>query len=109
MRYVVGGMSEHGPTRQPVGTRVRLPAGVDEPFDVYRNGVPQAEWEDFTREGRILEFREPLRKEGRLGFWRWLMGAFGVGTYRDNDVVDVRYELDGSLTVAHDLPLEDPS
>jgi hypothetical protein len=102
-------MPERRATRQEVGTRVRLPAAIDEPFDVYRNGVPQADGEDFTREGRILEFRQPLRKEGRLGVWRWLVGAFGVGTYRDNDVVDVRYERNGNPMVAHDLPLDEPS
>jgi len=102
-------MSERRPAKPEVGTRVRLPAGVDEPFDVYRNGVLQREGEDFTREGRILEFAQPLRREGPLGFWRWLVGAFGVGTYRDNDVVDVRYELNGSPMVAHDLALDELS
>jgi hypothetical protein len=102
-------MSERRPAKPEVGTRVRLPEGVDEPFDVYRNGVPQGEGEDFTREGRILEFAQPLRKEGPLGFWRWLVGAFGVGTYRANDVVDVRYEVNGNPMVAHDLPLVEPS
>jgi hypothetical protein len=94
---------------QEVGTRVRLPAAVEEPFDVYRNGVQQAEGEDFVREGRVLEFRKPLLNEGRLGLWRWLAGAFGIGTYRENDVVDVRYERDGKPMVAHDLPTHEPS
>ena len=102
-------MQERHSLTQEVGTRVRLPAGVDEPFDVYRNGVLQLEDEDFTCEGRVLEFREPLRKEGRLGVWRWLIGAFGVGTYRANDVVDVRYELEGDPRLAHDLPLDLPA
>jgi hypothetical protein len=88
---------------------VRLPARIEEPFDVYRNGVRQVEGDDYTHEGSFLEFGKPLRKEGPLGVWRWLVGAFGVGTYRDNDIVDVRYELDGYPHVAHDLPLSDPS
>jgi hypothetical protein len=75
---------------------------------VYRNGVLQVEDDDYTHEGSILEFRTPVHKEGRLGFWRWMVGAFGVGTYRDHDIVDVRYELDGHPHVAHDLPLSDP-
>jgi hypothetical protein len=87
-------------------TRVRLPPGVDEPFEVYRNGVRQSEDEDFEQDGALLVFSTPLHKEGRLGFWRWLGGAFGIGTYRDNDVVDVRYELDGRPQVAHDLPFD---
>jgi hypothetical protein len=95
--------------REPISaTRVLLPARVDEPFEVYRNGVRQTEDEDYEHRGGVLVFSTPLHKEGSLGFWRWLAGAFGVGTYRDNDVVDVRYELDGSARVAHDLPLDAP-
>jgi hypothetical protein len=90
-------------------TRVRLPAGIDEPFEVYRNGVRQTEDHDFERHGTDLVFTQPLRKEGRLGLWRWLAGAFGIGTYRDNDVIDVRYEVDGRPQVAHDLPFGAPS
>ena len=98
------------PRREPLSaTRVRLPAGVDEPFEVYRNGVRQTEDTDFERHGTTLVFTTPLHKEGRLGFWRWLAGAFGIGTYRDNDVIDVRYETDGRPRVAHDLPFAAPS
>jgi hypothetical protein len=85
-------------------TRVRLPAGCQPPFEVYLNGVPQQEGRDFRRRGGEVVFDRELRKEGKLGFGRWLMGAFGVGTYRQNDVVDVRYERDGVMTVGHDLP-----
>jgi hypothetical protein len=85
-------------------TRVRLPAGCQPPFEVYLNGVPQQEGRDFRRRGTELLFDRELRKEGRLGFGRWLLGAFGVGTYRQNDVVDVRYEKSGVMTVGHDLP-----
>jgi hypothetical protein len=97
------------PRESITATRVRLPAGVDEPFEVYRNGVRQAEDEDFERDGEVLVFRTTPNKEGRLGFWRWLAGAFGIGTYRDNDVIDVRYELDGRPRMAHDLPFDAPS
>ena len=27
-------------------------------------------------------FDRALVKEGRLGFWRWFLGAWGIGTYR---------------------------
>jgi hypothetical protein len=43
-----------------------------------------------------------------VALWRWLVGAFGVGTYRRNDTVDVRYELDGRPFVAHALEIEAP-
>jgi hypothetical protein len=85
-------------------TRVTLPAPCRPPFEVYLNGVLQVEGRDYRRRGRELLFERELKKEGRLGFWRWLIGAFGVGTYRQNDIVDVRYEVDGLATVGHDLP-----
>ena len=40
-------------------------------------------------------------------FIGWLLGAWGVGTYRQNDSVDVRYEAaDGSPRVAEALEIE---
>ena len=51
------------------------------------------------REGRT-RVRAELRKD-KISGWRWLLGAWGVGTYRQNDSVDVRYEAaDGSPRVA---------
>jgi hypothetical protein len=85
-------------------TRVTLPAGCRPPFEIYLNGVPQEEGRDFHRRGAEIVFDRELRKEGKLGLWRWLLGAFGVGTYRQNDVLDVRYERGGVMTVGHDLP-----
>jgi hypothetical protein len=88
-------------------TRVELPAGVGVQFEVFLNGVPQREGRDFRREGGALVFDRPLAREGRLGFWRWLSLFLGVaGTYRQNDTVDVVYELGGRRTVATGLPLE---
>ncbi len=93
-----------GPYR---GTRVRLPADVVRPFDVYLNGVAQEEGTDFRVEGRTLVFDRVLRTEGRLGFWRWLSLGVGVaGTYRQNDSVDVAYRRGGKPVVAARLPLE---
>jgi hypothetical protein len=87
---------------------VRLPPGVRPPFEVFVNGVPQVLGSDYeVREGALV-FARGLAKEGRLGFWRWLIGAFGVGTYRQNDSVDVRYELAGRPTVAQGLDIETP-
>jgi hypothetical protein len=51
-------------------------------------------------------FERDLRKD-RISSWRWLLGAWGVGTYRQNDSVDVRYEApDGSPRVAEGLDIE---
>jgi len=86
---------------------VQLPRGVRPPFTVYVNGVPQNEGADFHLEGQTLVFERALVQEGRLGFWRWALGAIGIGTYRPDHSVDVRYELpDGRPMVADRLPVE---
>ena len=90
----------------PERTRVELPAGVGESFEVFVNGVVQQPGRDFRREGGELVFDRSLAREGRLGFWRWLSLFLGVaGTYRQNDSVDVVYEHGGRRIVAAALPL----
>jgi hypothetical protein len=89
--------------------RVNLPAEVRPPFDVYVNGVRQELGPDYqVREGALV-FDRPLAKEGRLGLWRWFLGAWGIGTYRRNDAVDVHYESGGRPMVAHALEIEPPA
>jgi hypothetical protein len=89
------------------GTRVALPADVTRPFEVYVNGVPQREGEDYRVERGSLVFERELRSEGRLGFWRWLSIWVGAaGTYRKDDSVDVVYERDGRRVVASKLPID---
>jgi len=87
-------------------SRVRLPRDVREPYAVYLNGVPQQLGPDFSvREGALV-FEQELRKD-KISGWRWLLGAWGVGTYRQNDSVDVRYEAaDGSPRLAEGLEIE---
>jgi hypothetical protein len=86
---------------------VRLPPGVSPPFDVYVNGVLQREGADYAVRDRVLVFDRPLAQEGKVSAWRWLVGAFGVGTYRNHHSVDIRYTLpDGRPTVAENLPVE---
>jgi hypothetical protein len=85
---------------------VKLPAGVRSPFDVYINGVRQEPGVDFQVRGGALIFDRELKKD-RISRWRWFLGAWGVGTYRQNDSVDVRYErADGSPAVAEGLEIE---
>jgi len=87
-------------------TRVELPPGLGEQFEVYINGIRQQPGKDFRREGNELVFDRSLAREGRLGFWRWLSLFLGVaGTYRQNDSVDVIYEVNGRRTVATKLPM----
>ena len=91
----------------PEHSRVTIPEGVTEPFEVFLNGVPQQAGRDFLIEGRSLVFERPLAREGRLGFWRWLSLLLGVaGTYRQNHSVDVVYQSGGRRTVASGLPFE---
>ncbi|MEA2322390.1 MAG: hypothetical protein QOD81_2240 [Solirubrobacteraceae bacterium] len=85
---------------------VRLPRAVRPPFEVYLNGVPQRLGDDYRVEEGALVFERELRKD-RISKWRWLVGAWGVGTYRQDDSVDVRYErADGSPAVAEKLDIE---
>jgi len=87
-------------------SKVRLPRDVREPYQVYLNGVPQHLGSDFNVREGFLVFERELRKDNISG-WRWLLGAWGVGTYRQNDSVDVRYEApDGSPRVAEGLEIE---
>jgi hypothetical protein len=85
---------------------VRLPSEVRSPFDVYVNGVPQTLGDDYSvREGALV-FERELRKD-RVSGWRWFLGAWGIGTYRQDDSVDVRYRrADGTVGVAEGLDIE---
>jgi len=87
-------------------SKVSLPSDLREPYEVYLNGVRQQLGVDYSvREGSLV-FERALRKDSISG-WRWLLGAWGVGTYRQNDSVDVRYEAaDGSPRVAEALEIE---
>ena len=87
-------------------SRVELPPQVAGQFEVYVNGVPQEPGRDYEQVGRTLFFDRELRQEGKLGFWRWTSIFLGVaGTYRQNDSVDVVYEVNGRRVVAAKLPL----
>jgi hypothetical protein len=88
---------------------VRLPSQVHGDFAVFVNGVAQHENEDYRLVGRELRFTRELKQEGKLGFWRWFLGAWGIGTYREHDSVDIQYELDGRPMVAEGLKPEPSS
>jgi hypothetical protein len=86
---------------------VRLPSEVRSPFDVYVNGVRQSAGEDYQVRNGALVFQRAMKKD-RISGWRWFLGAWGVGTYRQNDSVDVRYErADGTPAVAEGLAIEE--
>lgn len=88
-----------------MASRVLLPPGVRSPFTVFVNGVRQEPGRDYEVAGGAVVFRAELVQEGKLGFWKWTRGAFGIGTYTRNDVVDVAWEVDGAPRLAHGLPL----
>jgi hypothetical protein len=87
--------------------RVPLPAGVGTPFEVYVNGVRQELGTDFrVSEGELVFTRELVSQ--KLGVRAWLLGFWGIGTYKRNDEVDVRYEVDGQPMLAHALKIRPP-
>jgi hypothetical protein len=45
----------------------------------------------------------------KLSPWAWFVGFWGIGTYKRNDEVDVRYELEGRPMVAHNLKVIPPA
>ena len=87
-------------------SKVLLPRDLRGSYQVFLNGVPQEAGVDYqVREGALV-FERDLVKD-KISGWRWLLGAWGVGTYRQNDSVDVRYEAaDGSPRVAEGLEIE---
>ncbi len=85
-------------------SRVKLPPGIRGPFEVYVNGVPQELGRDYrVVEGELVFERELVQQ--KLGLWAWLLGFWGIGTYKRNDEVDVRYEVDGQPMVANGLEI----
>jgi len=86
---------------------VQLPPGVRTPFEVYVNGVRQELGVDYrVSDGALLFDRELVQQ--KLGIRAWLMGLWGIGTYKRNDEIDVRYEVDGRPMLAHALKIEPP-
>ncbi len=88
---------------------VPLPPEVRSPFEVYVNAVPQRAGEDYQVRNGALVFQRALRKD-RVKGWRWALGAYGVGTYRQDDSVDVRWTRpDGMAAVAERLEITEVS
>ncbi len=87
--------------------RVKLPHGIRGPFEVYINGVRQELGTDYrVSSGELLFTRELVQQ--KLSGWAWFVGFWGIGTYKRNDEVDVRYELEGRPMLAHALEVIPP-
>lgn len=86
-----------------VGRRVHAPRGARS-LEVYINGVRQKEGIDYHVTGEHIVFSEPIVKEGKLGFARWVAMLIGLfGSYGKNEAVDLHYKLDGGTKVATDV------
>ncbi|HEX3689639.1 MAG TPA: hypothetical protein VHV28_08080 [Solirubrobacteraceae bacterium] len=77
------------------------------PFEVYVNGVPQELGADYRISAGEIVFARELVSQ-KLGLRAWLVGFWGIGTYKRNDEVDVRYEIDGRPALAHALKITPP-
>jgi hypothetical protein len=90
------------------GSRVPLPPEVEPPFEVYVNGLVQAEGGDFVVEGRELVFAKELAPPAR-DTARSLVRGFFFGRYRPEHVVDVAYQAGGRGHVVSGLPIRPPA
>ena len=66
--------------------------------------MPQLLGRDYRISEGELHFTRELVSQ-KLGRWAWLLGFWGIGTYKRNDEVDVRYEIDGRPMVAGGLEI----
>jgi hypothetical protein len=83
---------------------------VQPPYEVFVNGVPQVQGEDYEVFGSTLVFERFLAREGKLSSWRWIRMFLGIaGTYRKNDSIDVIYTLNGHRSVANLKPSPPPT
>ena len=88
---------------------VPLPRGAEPPYEVWLNGIPQTEGEDYAVTEAGLAFAKPLEKE-RIGLARWAAIFLGLfGSYGKNDSVDVRYSFHGERRFATGLEIIPPS
>jgi hypothetical protein len=87
------------------GSRVRVPDGMSRPFQVFVNGVEQAEGADFTVTGEWIVFARELvspRREDARSVFR----GFFWGRYRTEHVVDVACQVGGRAHVFSGLEIE---
>lgn len=94
-------------------SKVDFPADSDpdaaQSIEVYVNGIKQASGEDYEIDpaARAVLFFKPIRKEQKLGWWRWFWLFIGVaGSYKQNDSVDIVCNVAGSRSHHVNLPIE---
>ena len=89
------------------GSRVPLPPEAARPFQVYVNGVIQAEGSDYLVDGRELVFARELVPPAR-DTARSLVRGFFFGRYAPEHVVDVACQAGGRAHVFSGLPIQPP-
>jgi hypothetical protein len=90
------------------GSRVRVPKGMSRPFQVFVNGVEQAEGQDFEVVGAWIVFAQelvPPKEENARSVFR----GFFFGRYKTEHVVDVACEVGGRAHVFARLAIEPPA
>ncbi|MBJ7347797.1 MAG: hypothetical protein JHC87_04400 [Thermoleophilaceae bacterium] len=96
-----------GPTDFVALARVPLPEGAETVLEVYVNSITQEEGMQYRRDGDALLFSTPIRREEKLGWFRWTVLFLGiVGSYGQNDSVDVLYTCKGKRILASALDIE---
>jgi hypothetical protein len=84
---------------------VDLPSFVEEPLEVYVNGIEQQPGTDFELRERALVFPRELVPEVKMTKFQWVLVTVGVGGYRKHDSVDVIYRREGRRLVASGLAI----
>ena len=82
-----------------------LPSFIDEPLEVFVNGILQQPERDYRVVGGALVFPRPLAPERKMTRIQLALATLGIaGTYPKQELVDVVYERDGRRLVATALP-----
>ena len=90
------------------GSQVRLPPGVQPPFEVFVNGVTQEPGRDYEVRGDLLVFDRdliPPRKDPARSLFRGLFW----GRYKTEHTVDVAYTSGGRPHVVSGLEILAPA
>jgi len=79
---------------------------VERPFQIYVNGVPQVEGEDYDLVGSTIIFERQFARESKLGWWRSALLFRGIaGTYRQQISIHVAFKVNGRNAVSSLKPL----
>lgn len=82
-------------------------AGAADNCEVYVNSITQTPGEDYVIENGKIYFFKPIRKEAKLGFFRWFILFIGIaGSYKQNDSVDVICNVGGARKHHVNLPID---